>query len=105
VLAGMKLGGLSRVMLSLFSVPIRYVGVMTGFLVVSTFVVLGRFTVVFRRVLVVFRGCEVVLCAFMCHFVTFRCVVAGATWLRRLNCSTQWMSVRLQCRLQYSKSE
>jgi len=64
----MMLGGLCRVMGSVLSVSMRYVGIMAGFLVISTFVVLGSFTVVFRCVLVVFRRREVVLCAFMCHF-------------------------------------
>ena len=68
MLVGMVLGGLSRVVAGVLSVPMRYVGMMAGFLVISTFVLFGSFTMVFRCVLVVFRRREVVLCAFMCHF-------------------------------------
>ena len=69
MLVGMVLGGLSRVVAGVFRVPMRYVGMMTGFLVITTFVVRGSFTMVFRGVLVVFRRSEVVLCAFVCHFL------------------------------------
>ena len=68
----MMLSGLCRVMGSVLSVSMRYVGMMAGFLVISTFVVLGSFTMVFRCVLVVFRRRKVVLCALCAIFVTFR---------------------------------
>jgi hypothetical protein len=67
VLIGMMFSGFSRVMASVLSVPMCYMGVMAGFLVVSTFVVLGGFTMVLRCVLMVLRSREVVLCAFMFH--------------------------------------
>ena len=72
VFVGMMLGRFSRVMGSVLSVPMRHVSVMTGLLVISTLVVLGSFTMVFRCVLVVFRRRKVVLCALCAIFVTFR---------------------------------
>ena len=68
VLVGMMLGRFSRVVGSVLSVPMRYVGVVTGLLVISTLVMFGRFTMVFRCVLVMFSRLVVVICAFVCHF-------------------------------------
>jgi hypothetical protein len=65
----MMLGGLGCVVGRVLCVPVRYVGMMTGFLVVSTFVVGGSLPMMFRCVLVVLRGGEVVFCAFMFHFL------------------------------------
>jgi hypothetical protein len=67
VLVGMMLGRFSRVVGSVLSVPMRYVGVVTGLLVISTLVVLGSFTMVFRCMLVMFSRLVVVICAFVFH--------------------------------------
>jgi hypothetical protein len=68
VLVGMMFGRFSRVVGSVLSVPVRYVSVVTGLLVISALVVLGSFTMVFRRVLVMFSRLVMVLCSFVCHF-------------------------------------
>jgi hypothetical protein len=68
VLVGMMLGRFSRVVGSVLSVPMRYLGVVAGLLVISTLVVLGSFTMVSRCVLVMFCRLVVVICAFVFHF-------------------------------------
>jgi hypothetical protein len=68
VLVGMMLGSFSRVVGSVLSVPMCYVGMVAGLLVISTLVMLGSFTMVFRCVLVMFGRLFVVICAFVCHF-------------------------------------
>jgi hypothetical protein len=55
VLVGMMLGGFSRMVGGVVSVPTRYMSVMTSFFVISGFVMRGSFTMVFRSVLVMFR--------------------------------------------------
>jgi hypothetical protein len=68
VFVGMMLGRFSRVMGSVLSVPMRHVSVMTGLLVISTLVVLGSFTMVFRCVLVMFSRLVMMPCSFVSHF-------------------------------------
>jgi hypothetical protein len=77
VLVGMVLGRFSSVVSRMLSVPMCYVGVMASLLVISTFVMLGSFKMVFRRVPVMFSRLAVVICAFVCrHFgSTFQKVV------------------------------
>jgi hypothetical protein len=72
VLVGMMLGRFGRVVGSVLSVPMGDVGVVTGLLVISTLVMLGSFTMVFCCVLVMFGRLVMMLCAFVCHFVTFQ---------------------------------
>ena len=55
------------VMCGLQSVPMSYMSVMAGFLVISILVVRGSFPMVFRRVLVMFCRLGMVFCAFMFH--------------------------------------
>ncbi len=69
VLVGMMLGRFSGVVGRMLSVPMCYVGVVTALLVISAFVMLGRFKMVFRRVLVVFRRLAVMVCAFVCSHI------------------------------------
>jgi hypothetical protein len=69
VLVGMMLGRFGRVVGSVLSVPMRYVSVVTCLLVISTLVVLGSFTMVFRCVLMVFSRLVMMLRTFVCHFV------------------------------------
>jgi hypothetical protein len=68
VFVGVKLGRFNRVMRGVVTVPARNVGVMTGLLVISAFVLRGSFTMVSCRVLVMFSRLSVVLCACMWHF-------------------------------------
>ena len=59
------MAALGRVVRGVLRVSMRYVGMMSGFFVGSTFVVRGGFPMMARCVLVVLRGGEVVL---MFHF-------------------------------------
>lgn len=63
----MMLGCFSRVVGSVLSVPMRYVRVMAGLLVIPAFVMLRSFTMVFRRVLVMFGRLVVVFRTFVCR--------------------------------------
>jgi hypothetical protein len=64
----MMLRRFSCVVGRIHGVPMRYVSVMAGFLVVPTFVVLRGFTMVFGCVLMVLRRLVVVLYGFVFHF-------------------------------------
>ena len=55
------LGRFRRVVRRMSRMPARDVGVMAGLLMVSATVVLGRFAMVFRCVLVMFGGLEMML--------------------------------------------
>jgi hypothetical protein len=59
VFVGMMLGRFGRVVGSVLGVPMRYVSVVTGLLVIPALMMLGSFTMVFRCV----------LRTFVCHFV------------------------------------
>ena len=67
VLLGMLLGSLTRVVGRLQSVPMRNLGMMASLLVISRFVMLGSFTMVFGRVLVMLGRFVVVFSAFVCR--------------------------------------
>ena len=61
------LGGFSRMVGGVVSVPTRYMSVMTSFFVISGFVMRGSFTMVFRSVLVMLRRFQMMLNAFVSH--------------------------------------
>jgi hypothetical protein len=69
----MMLGRFSRVMERMLGMPVRYVGVMASLFVTPAFVMLRSFTMVFRRVLVMFGRLVVVFRTFVCrHLVVIR---------------------------------
>jgi hypothetical protein len=62
----MMLGGFGGVVVRMFRVSMRNVGVMASLLVIPGFVMLGRFTMMFSRVLVMLGCLVVVLSTFVC---------------------------------------
>jgi hypothetical protein len=69
VFVGMMLGRFGGVVGSVLSVPVRYMSVVTGLLVIPALMMLGSFTMVFRCVLVMFSRLVMMLCTFVCHFI------------------------------------
>jgi hypothetical protein len=67
VMLGVVLGGLGCVMRGVVKVALSGVGVMGCRLVVTSFVVLGRFAMMTGGVVVVFRCLEMVLCCLLGH--------------------------------------
>lgn len=65
----MMLGRFGSVMGRMQGVPVRDVSVMAGLLVISPFVMLGSFTMVFRRVLMMFGRLVVVFRTFVFRHV------------------------------------
>ncbi len=68
VFGGVQLGRFSRVMCGLMTVPGRNVGVVTGLLVISAFMMRGGFPMMPGCVLVMLSRLRVMLCACMWHF-------------------------------------
>jgi hypothetical protein len=67
VFAGMMLTGFLGVMLGLNVVAMRDVGMVTGFLVVTSFVMLGSHAMMFGGVIMVLRGFMMMLRCFFGH--------------------------------------
>jgi hypothetical protein len=63
----MMLRRFGRVMDRVDRVPVGYMGMVAGFFVITIFVVLRGFTVVFRCLVVVLRSAVMVLYAFVFH--------------------------------------
>ena len=63
----MMLSGLCRVMGSVLSVSMRYVGMMAGFFVVAGLMVSGGFAVVFGCGFVMIGSIMMMIGAFVCH--------------------------------------
>jgi len=71
VFGGMVFGSFSRVVFSLYMVAMRQMSVMAGLLVFACLVVLCGNQMVFRSLLVVFRGLAMMFGAFVRHGVLF----------------------------------
>jgi hypothetical protein len=65
VIVRVMLASFLRVMLGVDLMPVRHVRVMTGLLVVATFVMLGGRVVMFRGMLVMFSGFAVMFRSFL----------------------------------------
>ena len=71
VVVGRMLARLFRVVLGMRMMTVRYVGVVTGFLMVPRGMVLGGGAVVFRGMLVMLSGFQVMLFTFFGHRFSF----------------------------------
>jgi hypothetical protein len=77
VFVAMVFGRLGSVVLRLHVMPVSYVAVMAGFLVVTRMVVFSGRTMVFGRVFMVLGGLHMVISAFFRHGVLSKMSVAG----------------------------
>lgn len=91
MLSGVVFGGLAGMMCRVQSMPMRDMGMVGGFFVISILVVCGSFAVVSRSVLVMFSSFSVVFGSFVGHgIILFHGEMRGIRQHGRLRAAIHW---------------